>query len=56
MMDDELVHSSTLAACGKSHSESFDIAQDERGPMDIIRSFPFMLSSSKRSEAVLATC
>jgi len=35
---------------GKTLSESFDGAQDERTGFDIIEDFPFMLRLSKHSE------
>jgi hypothetical protein len=35
--------------CGKTLSESFDSAQDERRGVDIIVDFPFMLRISKHS-------
>jgi len=40
----------------KTLSESFDKAQDERTPFDIIEDFPFMLRLSKHSESFSATC
>ena len=40
---------SSLAWCGKTPSESFDGAQDERRNFEIIEDFPFMLRRSKHS-------
>jgi hypothetical protein len=38
-----------IAGCGKSLSESFDGAQDERRRIDIIDDFPSLLRYSKHS-------
>jgi len=40
----------------KNHSESFDMAQDERREFEIVDDFPIMLRHSKHSEAFSAAC
>jgi hypothetical protein len=42
----------TLLGCGKTLSESFDAAQDERRRIDFIGDLPFLLRHSKHSEPI----
>jgi hypothetical protein len=49
-LDNQFQVPDSLAGCGKTLSESFDQAQDERRAFDITEDFPFMLRLSKHSE------